>query len=69
MKILIAISLMTFLLNVILLAYLLKDKYRTMEMRRNGSKKISFQLRPQEESCLTEDTEIPETEILHQRQE
>ena len=69
MKILIIISLLTFVMNIVLLAYLLKDKYRTTGIGRKGNSQISFRLKPQEEAYGAEDTEIPETEILVQRQE
>ena len=69
MKILIIISLLTFLMNIVLLAYLIQDKYRTLGIGRKGGSQISFQLKPQEEACGAEDTEIPETELLVQRQE
>lgn len=64
MKMLILISLMTFLLNVILLAYLLKDRHSSIGFKGKERKEIRFQLRPQEEAV----TEITETELLHQRQ-
>ena len=62
MKILVGISLLTLVVNLLLLRYLVNSGQQAKTIK--GSGKVSFTLTPQEEVLLEEETEILETEAL-----
>jgi hypothetical protein len=63
-KMLVGISLLTLVLNLLLLLYLFNGGQGSRDIKRSGSGKISFTLTPQEEEILETDGDIVETEAL-----